>query len=114
MTLGSWGEYVAEKYLRKEGYIILERNYRCRIGELDIIALDGTCMVFVEVKTRQNQSFGLPCEAVHQDKIRHIKRTAAYYLLINPYEDFDQRIDVMEILRIKDQTYLRHVKNITG
>ncbi|QOX62460.1 YraN family protein [Anoxybacterium hadale] len=114
MTLGSWGELAAEKYLKKEGYIILERNYRCRIGELDIIALDGDCMVFVEVKTRQSQSFGLPCEAVHQEKIRHIKRTAAYYLMMNPYNDFDQRIDVLEILRIDAQAYLRHVKNITG
>ena len=114
MTLGSWGELAAEKYLKKEGYLILERNYRCRIGELDLIALDGNCMVFVEVKTRQNQSFGLPCEAVHREKIRHIKRTAAYYLMMNPNEEFEQRIDVLEILRINNRAYLRHVKDITG
>ncbi|MDF2654299.1 MAG: YraN family protein [Bacillota bacterium] len=114
MSLGTWGEDLAERYLKKEGFLILERNYRCRIGELDLIALDGSCIVFVEVKTRQNQSFGLPCEAVNQEKIRHIRRTAAYYLMNHPVDALDQRVDVIEILRVKDKTYFRHVKNITG
>lgn len=116
MSLGSWGESIAETYLKKAGYTILERNYRCRLGELDLIALDGSCMVFVEVKTRQSQSFGLPCNAVHKEKIGHIKRTAAYYLMMNPIHGkcCDQRIDVIEILRLKDRTYFRHLKNVTG
>ena len=114
MSLGTWGEDLAERYLKKVGFLILERNYRCRIGELDLIALDGNSIVFVEVKTRQNQSFGLPCEAVNQEKIRHIRRTAAYYLMNHPFEDLDQRIDVIELLRIKDKTYFRHVMDITG
>jgi putative endonuclease len=72
MTLGSWGESIAAKFLTRKGYIILERNFRCRLGEIDIIALDRKSIIFIEVKTRRNQKYGLPCEAVNTQKIRHL------------------------------------------
>jgi len=114
MTLGEWGENIAAQFLVKKGYLIVERNYRCRMGEIDIIALDGTQMVFVEVKTRQNQNYGLPCEAVNSTKIQHIKRTATYYRAICSSEYKDARIDVIEIIRQDRKGYLNHIKNVTG
>lgn len=114
MTLGQWGETIAERYLIKQGYEIIEKNFRCRVGEIDIIALDGTVLVFVEVKTRKNQNYGMPCEAVNGIKLQHIKRTADYFKLgcRLPYKD--ERLDVVEILTKNGCVYLRHLENITG
>ncbi|MDD3168762.1 MAG: YraN family protein [Eubacteriales bacterium] len=114
MKLGNWGEDIAEKYLKNKGYLIIERNFRCRLGEIDIIAMDGAELVFIEVKTRQNQSYGLPCEAINAVKVRHIKRTAAYYAAIHAADDQDSRLDVIEILTKEGQAYLHHIENITG
>ncbi len=114
MKLGRWGEDIAEKYLKKKGYLIVERNFRCRLGEIDIIARDGADLVFVEVKTRQNQSYGLPCEAINAAKVRHIKRTAVYYMTGCAMEYQDVRLDVIEILTQEGKTYLHHIENITG
>ena len=114
MALGDRGEDLAEKYLKKKGYIVVERNFRCRLGEIDIVALDGRYLVFVEVKTRRSQSYGLPCEAVNRPKIRHLVRMAAYYTTVNSVEQRDIRIDVIEILVKEKAIYLRHIENITG
>jgi putative endonuclease len=114
MTLGARGEDIAEKYLKKRGYCIIERNFRCRLGEIDIIALDGTSLVFIEVKTRRNQNYGRPCEAVTTVKINHILRTAACYTSLSRTRYVDIRIDVIEILIQDQKTYLHHIKNITG
>jgi putative endonuclease len=114
MTLGGWGENTAEKYLKKKGYVIIERNFRCKLGEIDIIALDGKDLVFVEVKTRKNQSYGLPCEAVNTQKLRHLKRMAAYYTAVNFEDNRDTRLDVIEILAQEGRSYIHHIENITG
>lgn len=109
MTLGSWGEQIAESYLLSHGYEIMERNYRCRIGELDLIAIDGEVIVFVEVKARQTLTYGLPCESITNTKQQHIRRTAKQYVLSHSLEDWDLRIDVIEILRIEGKTYVHHI-----
>ena len=114
MTLGCWGEDIAEKYLKKKGYHIVERNFRCRLGEIDIIARDGAELVFIEVKTRQSQSYGLPCESINAEKVRHIIRTAAYYTTVHGMEYPETRLDVIEILKQEGKTYLHHIENITG
>jgi putative endonuclease len=79
-ALGARGEDKAVRFLRKKGYRILERNYRSPAGEVDIIALDGETVVFVEVKTRADGLFGQPCEAVHRRKQEKLRKTALYYL----------------------------------
>lgn len=114
MKLGCWGEQIAEKYLIKKDYLIVARNFRCRLGEIDLIALDGKELVFIEVKTRQNQNYGLPCEAINASKIKHLKRTAAYYMAVNSVDFKDARLDVIEILKKEAQTYIHHIENITG
>ncbi|HIU25107.1 MAG TPA: YraN family protein [Candidatus Copromorpha excrementigallinarum] len=99
--LGIIGENMAEDYLRKSGCIILERNYRCPHGEIDIIAAAENRVIFVEVKTRRTAVFGRPAEAVDGEKIRRIRRSAAHYLKYGSGEfaDFSQiSFDVMEIM----------------
>jgi len=113
MTLGSWGEDKAAQYLQKQGYVIAERNYRSRIGEIDIIAQNDQELVFVEVKTRKSQTFGLPCEAVGHSKIRHLRRMAEWYMTVCSVGSMEARIDVIEILIVDDAPYLRHIRNIT-
>jgi putative endonuclease len=80
-TLGSAGEKLAEQFLRKQGYKILERNYRKKFGEIDIIARHRRAVVFVEVKTRSSVDFGLPEESVKPDKLRRIEKAAEFYLI---------------------------------
>src|SRR3989338_4420675 len=77
---GKRGERIAEDYLKKQGYRILERNYRCSFGEIDLIAEDGSTLVFVEVKWRKDASCGYPEEAVHHKKIEQLGRLASHYL----------------------------------
>jgi putative endonuclease len=114
MNLGCWGENLAEKYLRKKGYTIIERNFRCRSGEIDIIAMDGTELVFIEVKTRQNLNFGLPCESVTASKIIRLKRAAACYASTHQIERSGVRLDVVEILTQRRTVHIHHIENILG
>ena len=78
--LGARGEDQAAKYLEKKGYRILERNYRTRVAEIDIIAMHGNTLVFVEVKTRASDLFGTPMEAVGTKKRAKIAQAAVHYI----------------------------------
>lgn len=93
VDLGRAGEHLAEEHLTCLGYDVLERNYRCRFGEIDLIARDGTCLVFVEVKTRRSKAFGEPSEAISREKKTRLARLARHYLtergLGEPYCRFD-------------------------
>ncbi len=95
---GKKGEDIALEILVKNGYKIIDRNFSSRFGEIDIVALDGPTLVFVEVKTRQSTKFGLPQEAVTPQKIYRIKKTAEYYSLIHPELPKRLRIDVVAII----------------
>ncbi|MBI1345797.1 YraN family protein [bacterium] len=97
-SLGSAGEEQAAAYLRQLGWRILARNYRHRLGELDLIAQDGDTVVFVEVKTRSGASHGLPLEAVHLDKQRRITRIALAYLKQRGWLERRSRFDVISIV----------------
>lgn len=80
ITFGRIGENAAAEILRNKGYRILRRNYRCSMGEIDIIAAKGTKISFIEVKTRSGRSYGRPCEAVDAGKQKHIRMAAECYL----------------------------------
>lgn len=98
-TLGGEYERLAAEYLTKQGLEILDRNYRCRQGEIDLIARDGSYLVFVEVKYRSGSGMGDPAEAVGFYKQQHIRAAARYYLYQNRYgEDVPCRFDVVGIL----------------
>ena len=108
-TLGKIGEQKACKYLKIKGYYILERNFRCKMGEIDIIAKDKNEIVFVEVKTRTSFKYGIPCEAINYCKRKHISRVARYYILKNSLEDDVIRFDAIEVI-VKDKYYIHHIK----
>lgn len=79
-TLGEWGENIAREYLLTHGYHVLETNYRCREGEIDIVALDKDYLVFVEVRTRRGCGFGSPEESVTAAKKKKLISLAFIYL----------------------------------
>lgn len=113
--LGDLGEKLACGYLQKQKYIILDKNFHCKFGEIDIIAKDKKTLVFVEVKARTNQQFGQPQEAVDYFKQQKILKTAYYYISnYNLSEDF--RIDIIAVLLnfATRKASLRHFKNAVG
>lgn len=95
--LGKSGEDTAEQFLKGKGYRILERNFTLKMGEIDLIALDGDTVVFVEVKTRRNDGFGVPAEAVTRRKQDQIVKTALAYLMKKKLRDVSCRFDVIGI-----------------
>ncbi len=109
--LGKEGEQIATDYLKQNNYKILLRNFRCNQGEIDIIAKNKNEIVFIEVKTRQNNNFGNPAEAVTKIKRKHILDTAKYYIYKNNLGNMSIRFDVIEIYK-KEKFYINHIKNI--
>jgi putative endonuclease len=95
-SLGQFGEEQAARYLRRRFYTILERNFRCRQGEIDIIARRGGVVAFVEVKLRKNADFGEAREFVTFSKQRRVVSAAEFWLMKNPCE-LQPRFDVIEI-----------------
>jgi putative endonuclease len=109
--LGREGEGIAERYLKKQGFKLLERNYRCPLGELDLIALDRKVLVFVEVKTRTSDNSGSPLEAVDRRKQRQIIKTALYFLSQKRLHDRDARFDVIGISLERGEPVVEHIRN---
>ena len=95
--LGRRGEQMAAEALRERGYRIVEQNFRCRYGEIDLIAEEQDDLVFVEVKTRRGTAFGQPEEAVTRTKRRKLAEVASYYLDVHNAGDRSWRIDVVAI-----------------
>lgn len=94
--LGRWGEDLAAEYLRRKGYRILAANWRCRLGELDLVAEDGTYLCFVEVKLRRNTAYGPAAAFVDRRKQEKLRAAAMLYLSRYP-TDLQPRFDVVEI-----------------
>ncbi|WP_242861418.1 YraN family protein [Cellulosilyticum ruminicola] len=97
-AVGKAYEDLATAYLIEKGYKILERNYRCRVGEIDIIAKEQEIVVFIEVKYRKTTAFGSPAEAVNYYKRQRILRIAKWYLHAHYNIEINCRFDVIEIL----------------
>lgn len=97
-NLGSLGEDFACNFLTSKGYKIIERNFRSRFGEIDIVAAKDTKLIFIEVKARRNLKFGCPEEAVTENKIRKISKTAEYYMLLHPDSNKSLGLEVASIL----------------
>lgn len=94
---GNYGEDLACNYLKKQGYKILERNFRIRGGEIDIVAKDGDTLVFVEVKTRFSHEFGEPADAMTYWKINALLKTAQFYILKSRWGDKEYRLDFISV-----------------
>jgi putative endonuclease len=97
--LGKFGEDLACVFLQRQGMIIMDRNWRCDIGEVDIIARDSNILVFCEVKTRSGNSFGHPVEAVSDRKIRRLRRLALRWLDDRSIHAPRVRFDVVGIIK---------------
>lgn len=97
LSLGQRGEKAAARYLRRQGYRVLARNVRSKFGELDLVALDGRTIVFVEVKTRVHHEAGLPAEAIDSDKQRRLTRLALHYLRRHRLLEQSTRFDVVAV-----------------
>lgn len=110
--MGKKGENLAVKFLENIGYEIIIQNFRCRQGEIDIIAMNKKEIVFIEVKTRSNAKFGRPIEAVDFWKIQHICKTANYFLHKYSLQSYPVRFDVVEVFYYKNKFYINHIKNI--
>ena len=95
---GPQGEDIAVSFLEKQGYVILARNYRQRFGEIDIVAEDAGVLVFIEVKTRKNNRYGSPFEAVDIRKQKKLSLMALDYIARNKMEDSAARFDVVAVL----------------
>ena len=107
---GLWGEIYASRYLRKQGYVIKDANYRLTGGEIDIIAVKDGTVCFVEVKTRGENSFFQPSEAVDFTKENNIKNVASAYT--SRYKITQNvRYDIVEIILCKETYRLRHIEN---
>ncbi len=97
-SLGRWGEEIAEKFLTDQGLILVERNFRSPDGEIDLILTDKDQLVMVEVKSRKDTEFGLPEDAVTEEKIEHLVAAADWFLQKNPDFSDNWRIDIVSII----------------
>lgn len=116
------GEELATQFLRKKGYKIIERNFRKRYGEIDIIALDestGTglnqTLVFIEVKTKSNFNYGQPFESITPWKLRSVIKTAQFYKMIHPKLPDRMRIDAISVKLFGRgrPDFIEHIQNIS-
>ena len=108
---GKQGEQLAEQFLKKKGYKIVERNYRCANGEVDLIALDRRVIVFVEVKTRADHGFGSPLEAVEFYKQQKMIKAAQFFLHEKRLHQRDARFDVVGISWPGQEAVVEHIQN---
>lgn len=108
---GNVGEDLAAGYLQKHGYKILERNFHARVGEIDIIALDGQTLVFVEVKTRWSRAYGGAIDSITYRKLQSIIKTAQYYKLLHPQLPEGMRIDIVAVDISEQSPKIELIKN---
>ncbi|MEX0804197.1 MAG: YraN family protein [Candidatus Binatia bacterium] len=114
ILLGKEGEQIAERYLKKKGYKLVERNYRCAVGELDLIALDRRVIVFVEVKTRTGSGFGTPLEAVEFRKQKKMIHAAQFFLNAKRLNQREARFDIVGISWSGPLPVVEHIENAFG
>lgn len=98
INLGRSGEKIAAKFLKRNSYVILERNFSSPFGEIDIIAKDKDAIVFIEVRTKRTDEYGLPVESIRRAKIKRLVRIAWFYIKGRNLEDSIFRFDVASIL----------------
>jgi putative endonuclease len=112
--LGRWGESVAAHHLEAKGYQIVARNWRCRQGEIDLVARAGDTLVFVEVKTRRGQAMGTPEEGVTSHKARKLLDVAQHYLYAHDLDDVAWQVDLVAVELDKTGKLLRceHIPNL--
>jgi putative endonuclease len=99
-AVGRYGERVAERFLVEAGLVVLERNWRCPLGEIDIVAREGDCLVVCEVKTRSSTAFGHPVEALSVAKLARLRKLAYAWVEVRGVRPKQVRIDLVAVLRV--------------
>jgi len=111
LELGNLGEGLALQKIKRLGYKCIEKNYRCSLGEIDLIAKDGDCLVFIEIKTRKGSTTGYAKEAVNRRKIRQISKAALAYMKANNCCDTKARFDVVAVNITGDREEIEVIKD---
>ena len=111
ITIGKDGEKIAAAYLKKNGYRIIEINFRCSIGEIDIVAKEKDDLVFIEVKTRKSIELGYPEQAVGIRKQKKMSQLALWYLQKRKIADTNARFDVVAVTLIPEKNEVKLIKN---
>ena len=110
--LGRYGEEAAANYLTALGYEIVERNFACRAGEIDLIARDKDDWVFVEVKTRSSRGFGDPFEAITELKLAKMRKTIAQWRADRQVHALNLRLDAVSVLVSHGRVHIEHLKQV--
>lgn len=112
-VLGRQGEQLAVEYLQHAGFRILDRNYRCAEGEIDIVAADRRVLVACEVKTRSGLRYGTPVEAVNRQKLRRLRRLAVHWVIAHGVIFDELRVDIVGVLRSPSGDFtIEHVRGV--
>jgi putative endonuclease len=112
-SLGSYGERVAAQRLVDQGMALVDRNWRCELGELDLVLRDGDVLVFCEVKTRSSAAYGHPLEAVGPAKAARLRRLAARWLEEHDVHPHDIRVDLVGVLLAeRGAAEVEHVRGV--
>jgi putative endonuclease len=112
-AVGRYGEDVAARHLTAAGMEVLQRNWRCDLGEVDLLARDGDALVVCEVKTRSGLDYGTPLEAVTRRKLARLRRLAARFLEETGWHPVEVRVDVVSVLlRRRGAALVDHVRGV--
>jgi putative endonuclease len=110
-AVGAYGEKLAARHLTDQGLVVLDRNWRCAEGEIDLILRDGDAVVFCEVKTRRGTGFGSPAEAVGWRKVRRLRLLAVRWLAVSGIHARQIRFDVVEVRpQPRGRTRVEHIR----
>ena len=113
-ALGAYGETVAARHLVRQGMVLLDRNWRCPLGEIDLVLRDGDVLVICEVKTRTSEVCGTPHEGVGPEKLARMRRLAAQWLRVHQVHPRDIRFDLVAVLRPrKGPSRIEHVPGLS-
>ena len=110
--LGKKGERLACHYLIKKGYILLDLNFKCKLGEIDIVAKKNDTVYFFEVKTRSDLLYGEPIDFIGKRQLGHLVKAIDYYRIKNSLEGIGLQIDAIELLVKDEKWYIRHTEDM--
>ncbi|MEO5662727.1 MAG: YraN family protein [Nocardioides sp.] len=113
-ALGAYGELLAARHLVKQGMVLLDHNWRCPAGELDLVLREGKTLVICEVKTRTSNDYGTPHESIDRAKVDRLRRLAAAWLRVHSARPDDIRLDLVAVLRPRNgEPEIDHVRGLT-
>ena len=112
LATGGYGEATAAKYLSDQGMVVLDRNWRCELGEIDLVLRDGQVLVVCEVKTRTSRAFGSPLEAVTAAKLARLRRLAARWMQERGVRPDEVRIDLVGVQLDAGSDRVDHVRGV--